>query len=129
MRTLLDTSVFINLGLYGLDGVKSRKARGVLEDPASELELSAVSLTEIGIKHSIKKLNFPMDLAREVARDLKLTLIPYTPQYAYRFAGLPRHHGDPFDRMLIATALVEGIPILASDSKFAPYENLEVVWN
>jgi PIN domain nuclease of toxin-antitoxin system len=128
VRSLLDTGVFITLALFGLESVKSRKARRVLADTGAALELSAVSLTEIAIKNSIGKLNFSMEFAREMAADMKLTLLPYTPQHAYCFARLPRHHDDPFDRMLIATALAENIPILASDQAFQSYEHLRVIW-
>jgi PIN domain nuclease of toxin-antitoxin system len=128
VRNLLDTSIFITLALFGLEHVKSRKARRVLEDTRAELNLSAVSLTEIAVKHSIGKLDFSMELAREMVSDMKISLLSYTPRHAYGLARLARHHNDPFDRMLIATAVTEDMPIIASEEIFHSYEQLQVIW-
>jgi PIN domain nuclease of toxin-antitoxin system len=128
VRVLLDTGVFVTVALRGLDALKSRKARRTLEDPKSQLDMSALSLTEIAIKHSIQKLNLPAELALEAARDMRLNLIPYTMQHAYGFSCLPRLHLDPFDRMIIATALVEGIPVVSADENFQQYKNIKVLW-
>jgi PIN domain nuclease of toxin-antitoxin system len=128
VRVLLDTGVFVTAALRGLDALKSRKARRTLEDPKSQLDMSALSLTEIAIKHSIQKLNLPAELALEAARDMRLNLIPYTMQHAYGFSCLPRLHPDPFDRMIIATALVEGTPVVSADENFQQYKNIKVLW-
>lgn len=128
MRVLLDTSVFVTVALRGLDALKSRKARRALEDPQGQLDMSALSLTEIAIKHSIQKLNLPAELALEATRDMRLNLIPYTVQHAYGFSCLPRLHADPFDRMIIATAVVEGIPVVSADENFQQYKGLKVLW-
>ena len=64
----------------------------------------------------------------QVAGDLRLTMIPFAPNHAYRLIGLPTHHRDPFDRMLIATALVEDVPIISGDRAFKQYRGLRIVW-
>lgn len=55
-------------------------------------------------------------------------ILPFTLQHAYRLFSLPLHHRDPFDRMLIATALVEDIPLAGSDKEFKKYRGLRVIW-
>lgn len=57
-------------------------------------------------------------------QDLGLRRLPHTPGHALRLYGLPLHHKDPFDRMLISVALVEGTPIMTSDREFEKYSNL-----
>ena len=117
MPQLLDTQVLITVGLEGLSGIPAKVQR-ILIDPHAECLLSAVSITEIAIKASIRKLEAtPLQLS-ELISDLKLTVIPFTPWHAYRMFNLPLHHREPFDRMLIATALHEGIPIISGDEKF-----------
>ncbi|MBV9267744.1 MAG: hypothetical protein JO061_16365 [Acidobacteriaceae bacterium] len=61
-------------------------------------------------------------------RDLHLTIVPLTAFHAYRTFGLPRHHNDPFDRLLIATALKEDVPRVATDREFKKYRGLRVIW-
>jgi PIN domain nuclease of toxin-antitoxin system len=65
---------------------------------------------------------------QEAAKDLALTIIPFTPQHSYRLFSLPKLHRDPFDRMIISTALVEGIPVIGGDSRFRKYRGLKVIW-
>ncbi len=125
MRVLLDTQVFIHA--YG--GVSlPKKVLALLADPDTERIISAVSIMEIATKHGIGKLKMGEAEARQAARDLLLTIIPFTPQHAYKLFGLPLHHRDPFDRMLIATALVEDIPVVGADRIFKRYRGLKVIW-
>jgi PIN domain nuclease of toxin-antitoxin system len=56
--------------------------------------------------------------------DLMITVIPHTARHARRLYGLPLHHREPFDRMLIATALVEDIPVLTPDREFLKYRDI-----
>jgi tRNA(fMet)-specific endonuclease VapC len=67
----------------------------------------------------------------EMVSDLRITLLPFSSLHAHRLFGLPLRHREPFDRMIIAVALSEGIPLIGSDSRF-PFsadQGLRVVWN
>lgn len=126
MRALLDTQVFILLGQQGLEKFSSR-ARKLLEDEDNDLILSAVSIAEIAVKANIGKLPVTATDTSKLIADLRLTLLPFEPRHALRLFDLPLHHRDPFDRMLIATALAEGIPILTRDSEFGAYRGLKLI--
>jgi PIN domain nuclease of toxin-antitoxin system len=65
---------------------------------------------------------------RQAIRDLAVQVIPFGAAHAFRRYDLPQHHCDPFDRMLIATALTEGIPLAGSDRLFKKYKGLQVIW-
>src|SRR5579875_1231310 len=116
-RFLLDTQAFVVLVTEGIDRF-SRNVRETLVNLDHELLFSTVSLSEIAIKTSIGKLAFTSEKVRRAVADLRLTTVPYTPAHAKRLFDLPLHHRDPFDRMLIATALVEAVPILTGDQMF-----------
>jgi len=60
--------------------------------------------------------------------DLRLRVLPYAAKHAFRLFDLPSHHADPFDRQIIAQALVENVPIVTPDEAFNLYEGLKVVW-
>lgn len=126
MRLLLDTATFI--WSIASPNRLSAVAASALQPTITEVEISSVSITEIAIKHSKSKLNLPRDAVEAAIERFKLQVLPYTATHAYHFFGLPWHHVDPFDRMLIAQALAEGIPIVTSDAKFRLYKNLEVIW-
>ncbi|MER9976975.1 type II toxin-antitoxin system VapC family toxin [Mesorhizobium sp. M0085] len=82
---------------------------------------SAASVWEIAIKRSIRKLNAPDDLPALLPR-AQFQPLAVTFQHANAVGGLPHHHGDPFDRLLIAQAQVENLTILTSDPHFARYD-------
>jgi len=82
---------------------------------------SAASVWEIAIKRSIGKLDAPDDLTMLLPR-MQFRPLAITLQHADAVGGLPRHHGDPFDRLLIAQAQVENLTILTSDPHFARYQ-------
>lgn len=83
--------------------------------------LSVASLWEIAIKASIGKLTIPPGLLETIeASDVKL--LPILPEHALHTSSLPRHHGDPFDRLLIAQAQLEGLTLVTADSHFASYD-------
>ena len=125
MRVLLDTQVLIQAYL---GEPLPAKIQSILEDPDNERLLSAMSIIEIALKQAKNKIAMAEAETRQAAADLRLTLIPFAPQHAYRMFKLPTHHRDPFDRMLIATALVEGISIVSSDTQFKRYKGLSVLW-
>lgn len=126
MRLLLDTAVVI----YAVESPErlSRRAAAVLQSTDNVLELSAISLAEIAIKAALGKLKLSAATARQAVQDLDLRILPYTAEHAFQLFDLPRHHGDPFDRQIIAQALLEKIPIVTSDEKFSLYKGLKVIW-
>lgn len=60
--------------------------------------------------------------------DLRLRVLPYAAVHAFRLFDLPTHHADPFDRQIIAPALVENVPVVTPDESFELYEGLKIVW-
>lgn len=122
MTLLLDTHTF--LWYCQDDPSLSLHAKALIEDPANRKLLSLASCWEVAIKAGLKKLTlgepsgtyFPAALART-----GVELLPISLEHATTVEGLPPHHGDPFDRLLIAQAIVEGVPIVGVDSKFDPY--------
>ncbi|GAA2864180.1 PIN domain nuclease of toxin-antitoxin system [Aminobacter niigataensis] len=82
---------------------------------------SAASVWEIAIKQNIGKLDAPINLDVLLPR-MQFTPLAITIEHAQRVAGLPRHHGDPFDRLLIAQAQTENLSILTADPLFSHYD-------
>jgi PIN domain nuclease of toxin-antitoxin system len=82
----------------------------------------------MAIKTAVGKLAVTVELLNQIMQDLRLTTVSFEPRHANRLFNLPVHHRDPFDRMLIATALVEGCPIISSDREFKSYKGLQVIW-
>jgi PIN domain nuclease of toxin-antitoxin system len=126
---LLDTSVFLSAALDGLD-VLPRKVRAILMEEGNELLLSTISITEIALKHGAGKLAFGARETKQALTDLRIRLLPYDIRHTFQYFDLSQHttHKDPFDRMIIATALQENVPILTSDRQFKAYRNLQVIW-
>jgi PIN domain nuclease of toxin-antitoxin system len=126
MRVLLDTQVLVHayIGAAPLP----RKVYALLSSPDTLPLLSSVSIMEIAMKHNAGKLQMGETEMREAIQDLGLQVIPFTANHALRLYGLPRHHHDPFDRMLIAIALAEDLPLIGSDRQFKKYKGLKVVW-
>ena len=106
----------------------SKRVQAVLSDPANELILSSISVLEIAIKHGLGKIDMPEVLLRQAVDDIGLTVIAFEPRHAYQLFSLPLHHRDPFDRMIIATALAENIPLIGGDRWFARYRGLRRIW-
>ena len=126
MRLVLDTVTFI----WAITTPErlSRAAMFALRKATAVREISVVSLTEIAIKQTRGKLTFGEADAVAGVADLRLRVLPYAAEHAYRLFELPTHHADPFDRQIIAQALVENIPIVTPDESFALYEGLKVIW-
>jgi PIN domain nuclease of toxin-antitoxin system len=125
-RLLLDTAVLI----YAVESPEklSRRVAAALQNDTISLELSAVSLTEIAIKNKVGKLTFPAEVVRRAIESLGIRIVPYTAEHAFHLFELPLHHRDPFDRQIIAQALVEKIPVVTPDRTFGRYEGLKLVW-
>ena len=119
MKLLVDTHVLIWAVLE--DAALSERFRAALSDPAAEIHVSAVSVWEVAIKRALGKLAAPADLFDQAAASGCVAL-PITWDHARAVEALPMHHADPFDRMLIAQARVEGLTLLTADRAFAAYD-------
>jgi PIN domain nuclease of toxin-antitoxin system len=123
MRVLVDTQSW--LWMTGAPERFSVAARAIVEHREHELYLSAASAWEIAIKHSIGKLRLPEPPAVYVPARIEATGVrPLGIDHAHalRVSTLPRHHRDPFDRLLVAQAQIEDLTILTSDSIFDAYD-------
>ena len=121
-RLLLDTQVFILAAQS--DKLLSRRARDILLNTERTAYLSLVSLWEMQIKLSLGKLKLPVSLPDAIQRgvtDIGLEILPLQAEHIYKLAELPFHHRDPFDRLLIAQALHEQVPIVSNDEAFDRY--------
>ena len=121
MRLLLDTHL-----LLWAAGEPSRVPKAVrewLENPDNELTFSAASLWEIAIKNGLGRRDFQVDarLLRRGLLDNGYTELAITSEHAVFVESLPLLHKDPFDRMLVAQATVEGITLLTMDEQVAGY--------
>ena len=131
MRLLLDTHAFL-FAIAEPDRLPKRLHTWLL-DPEVERWVSVVSLWEIAVKVQIGKLNLPLD--REFydlhLRSLGANVLPVDVQHGagdpWIGCGLPLHHRDPFDRLLIAQAVEEGLTIASRDDSFRSYA-VETVW-
>ena len=123
-RLLVDTHAL----LWWLtdDPALSPTAREALADPANEPLVSAASVWEIAIKRSLGKLTAPEDLPERIS-DEGFSWLAISPAHAWQVRDLPNHHRDPFDRMLIAQALTEHVPVITTDSRFTQY-GVEIRW-
>lgn len=122
MKLLLDTHSF--LWFIEDDARLSRTAKTIIEDGDNEVLLSVGSLWEMAIKVSLGKLKFSQPFATFVPAQLAtntISLLPITVDHPAQVVTLPFHHRDPFDRLLIAQALTEDIPIVGADAVFDGY--------
>ena len=116
-RLLLDTHVL----LWWLDGSGlSDAVVARIADPGELVLVSAASIWEAGIKASLGKLELPGPLGSVVLEE-GFEPLPITFDHAERAGSLPPHHRDPFDRMLVAQALAEGLTLVTHDPAFDPY--------
>ena len=128
MKLLLDTHTF----LWLVEGSPSLSpaALAALTDPLNELNLSVASVWELAIKIGNKKLALTDPLHTFVSKwtvTYQLGLLPIDTPHVLAVVGLPDHHRDPFDRILIAQARVEGMTLLSADAKFAAYP-VPILW-
>lgn len=123
MRLLLDTHIV----LWQLSGERplSDTVTEAVSD-ADDLLFSSVSFAEIGIKAAAGKLVVAAGLTQQVATS-GLRVLNLSAAHGLAVADLPMHHRDPFDRLLIAQALTEGLAIVTADRRFAEYD-IEVVY-
>lgn len=121
MKLLLDTHLL--LWAAGEPAKLSRVARRLIADPANELIFSAASLWEISIKRALGRKDFRVEprVLRRGLVDNGYVELAITSEHALAIESLPLLHKDPFDRMLMAQATVEGITLLTVDTQLAKY--------
>ena len=123
MRILLDTHVW--LWMVMAPDRLSAAARRLVSSSDTERVLSAASTWEMAIKYRLGKLKLPGDpakLAPEWMARTKIEPLAVLHRHALHVASLPPHHHDPFDRLLIAQAHLEELPVLTSDPQFERYD-------
>lgn len=123
MRLLVDTHAF--LWLHTDRARLPERVLDALSDPENALLLSAASAWEIGTKHALGKLPLPEKPAAWLGSRLPASgveALPITLEHAVTAAALPRHHADPFDRLLIAQAQVDTLTLLTADSRLSAYD-------
>ncbi len=129
MRLLLDTQTW--LWMQASPERLGARSTALVADPDTDLLLSAASSWEIAIKYRLGKLPLPTTPARYVPdrmRSSGVDPLPVTHAHTFRVAELPEHHRDPFDRLLIAQAQLDGLTVLTADPMFAKYE-VDVRWS
>lgn len=121
MKYLLDTHLVLWVPI--LDHRLSSTARGLIEDPNNDFLFSVASIWEISIKRGLARGDFRFD-PRAIRRELLengYVELPIVSSHAFGIEALPHIHKDPFDRILIAQATVEGITLLTADAVIAQY--------
>jgi len=121
-RILLDTHAF----LWWVEGDRSlpARARAVIADPDTECLLSMASAWEIAIKVALGKLRLVVPARRYIVEHVAANgfrMLDIGIAHVGRIETLERHHGDPFDRLLVAQALEEAVPIVTADPVFRKY--------
>ena len=128
MRALLDTHVLL---WWMMDADRlSPQAHALLEDGGNELLWSVASSWEIAIKIRLDKIRLPNPWAVFLPKALSeqaLTTLPIEHAHTLQLVDLPDHHRDPFDRMLVAQAQVEGLPLVTADNRLRRYE-VDILW-
>lgn len=126
MRLLLDTHAFLWFIIRDAigDARFSTTARALVEDSANTSSISVASIWEMAIKVSIGKLTFRQPFTTLLPQQLErngIVLLGITIDHALAVTALPFHHRDPFDRLLIAQAMTEQLPLVSADVVFDSY--------
>jgi PIN domain nuclease of toxin-antitoxin system len=125
LRQLLDT----HLVLWWMEGEVSKiseRALAALGSEGLDPVVSAVTVWEVAIKRSLGKVKARAGMLDEIER-AGVELLPVTARHADLVASLPLHHRDPFDRLLVAQATAENIPLVTNDESLRRYD-VEVIW-
>ena len=122
MRLLLDSHTLI----WAVDEPTklSATADAALQDPGNDLLVSAGSVWEIAIKVGLKKLTLSQAFRPWIEKaiaDLGASLLPINIEHADALVGLPMHHRDPFDRLLVAQAMIEKLLVVGADAQLDAY--------
>ena len=123
MKLLLDSHVFIWMDIS--PNRLSVKAQQAITDPQNEIYLSYVSIWEMQIKIQLGKLSLNSSLQKAIQNQRKtndLALLSIKIRHIFALQNLPHHHGDPFDRLLIAQAQTEGLRFVTDDAKIQQYD-------
>lgn len=131
MKLLLDTHVL--LWLLSEPARIQEHARRDIEDVSNTVLLSAVSTWEIATKYALGKLSLPEPpeaLLARAERELQGVELPINGRHALLSASLPKHHSDPFDRLLVSQAIIEHAILVTADGKLRPYvtQSLTLLW-
>ncbi len=127
MKLLLDSHTFL---WWASEPAKlSSTALTLCSDPANSLLLSSASAWEVQIKHSLGKLGLTLPLSTLLAQQRAngLGILPVTVDHVLLLDTLPYHHKDPFDRLIIAQAIVEGASVVTADQAFSHY-SVSTIW-
>lgn len=118
MRLLLDTHVV----LWWFEDAPDlgASARRHIADPQNAVFVSAVTFAEVSIKQALGKLDAPR-LSDDLIAEQGMSSLALSPAHGRRVGELPLHHRDPFDRLLIAQAMEEGLTVVTADGRFADY--------
>lgn len=122
MTVLLDTHAFLWFVLG--DSRLSATAKKEIEDPQNDKLISPAAYWEIAIKISIGKYTLPQpyeQFLQKAIDDNGFVILPIEPKHTAELINLPFHHRDPFDRLMIAQAIVEQISVVSNDAAFDPY--------
>ena len=119
MKILIDTHIF--LWMLSDPEKLNQKRRYELESPANEVYLSSMSIAELMIKTSLGKLDITFD-PLEMASKMRVEILNFTGVDAMVLGGMPYFHKDPFDRMIIAQAATNQLPLMSDDAKFIKYD-------
>ena len=122
MRVLIDSHALI--WYVDQDKLLSLASHNAISDPANALHLSAGSIWEIGIKIGLGKLLLTQPFKvwmNQAISDLHVTVLPLSVEYVDVQSSLPKHHGDPFDRLIVAQAIVEQVSIISADAGLDVY--------
>jgi PIN domain nuclease of toxin-antitoxin system len=116
---LLDTHVLL-WWMHDAPRLQSR-VRDVIGNPDHDIVVSVASIWEAAIKRAIGKLRFDTPTLLHALHRGRLRVLPITAEHALAASDLPRHHDDPFDRMLVAQAAAEGLSIITHDRRLQQY--------
>jgi PIN domain nuclease of toxin-antitoxin system len=124
LRLLLDTHVVLSWMGHGRE--LSDIAQRELEDATNQMLVSAVVAWEIAIKRAVRKLQAPADVVTRLLATTAVEL-PVSIEHAAAVERLPHHHADPFDRMLVAQARIEGATLVTGDAALRAYD-VPILW-
>ena len=123
MRLLIDTQCW--LWMSASPERLSKRTQELLRDAGTERLLSVASIWELAIKYQLGKISLPvapLDCVPSRLETTQTAALGISAAHALRVGVLPRHHRDPFDRMIVAQALIEGVAVLTADPAFARYQ-------